>query len=417
MYLLKALSSPLVYGIDGPYYVLQVKYLLAHECLKYLDPPLAFYVLAGFSVLIGDVFLGVKIGSILVYLLASIPLFFLVRRLSSNVGGLVAASTYIFSGYLVRLGFDFLKNAMGLLPLSLFFYTVLRGLEDDIRYSIAASVLLVVTGLTHILDFGVGYAFAILLLVFNIVFGNRRMLRHVLLPLVTGTLLLVAGFTVYTLMGGDPYKALNLLRLIGEEVDTVALTSWELAKTITPLILGLTGILLSMKFKGTRKKVLLVVSVILIALNIPLIPMQYLWRFNLMTAILAPIILGAIAGSVKDNIVAVIVGLVVVSLLLPQFIVQLQAAHPSIPEPEYQELKQLVEKIPENTLIITPDVRLRYWIETLYENVAGKPLGPTSYPQLVVFDRNPNARRPWIPPRAKEYYSGKYIEAYIINNT
>ncbi len=418
VYLLKALSSPLVYGIDGPYYVLQVKYLLAHGGLKYLDPPLAFYLLTDFSVLVGDVFLGVKVGSILVYLLAAVPLFFLVKKLSNSIGGLVAASSYIFSSYLVRLGFDFLKNAMGLLFLSVFFYMVLRGLkEDNIQYSIIAAILLVVTGLTHILDFGVGYVFILLLLAYNVFSRNREALRHVLLPLATGTLLLVAGFTVYTVMGGDPYKALNFLRLLGEEVYTVALTPWELAKTITPLILGAVGILLSVKkLKGAEKQVLLAVSVMLIVLNIPLIPMQYLWRFNLMTAVLAPIILGVVTGLIRDNTLAVIVGLIVVGLLLPQFIVQLQAMHPSIPEPEYQELKQLVEKIPKNTLIITPDTRLRYWIETLYENVARKPPGPTPYPQLIVFDKNPNTRKPWIPPRARIYYRGEYVEAYIITN-
>lgn len=417
VYLFKALSSPLVFGIDGPYYVLQVEYLLGHGCLKYLDPPLAFYVLAGFSVLIGDVFLGVKVGSLIVFLLASIPLFFLVRRLSGSIGGLVAVLSYVFSSYLVRLGFDFLKNAMGLLFLSLFFYMVLRGLgEDDLRYSIGASLLLIVTGLTHILDFGVGYGFALLLLVFNIVSRNRGGIKHLLLPVATSTLLLVAGFTVYTVMGGDPYKALNLLRLMGEETSNITLTPWELAKTVTPLILGVTGIILSFRLNGVEKQVVLAVSIILIVLNTPLIPLQYLWRFNLMTAILAPIILGVLVGLVRDKTIAVAASLVIIGLLLPQFIVQLQAVHPSIPEPEYGELRKLVENLPANTLIIAPDTRLRYWIETLYENVAKKPPGPTPYPQLIVFDKNPSTRKPWIPPHARKYYSGEYIEAYIITS-
>ena len=415
VYLLKAFSSPLVYGIDGPYYVLQVRHLLSHGCLKYLDPPLAFYVLAGFSVLFGDVFIGVKVGSIVFFLAASIPLFFLVERLGGRVDGLVAAASYVFSGYLVRLGFDFLKNAMGLLFLALFFYMVVRGFErDEFRYSLLASLTLIVVGLTHILDFGVGYGFAIILLVYGLFSKDKVLFKHAILPVVVGSIMLVAGFTVYTLMGGDPYKALNLLRLIGEEADTIMLSPWELAKTITPLILGVAGILLSTRLKTPARQVIIACSIILLALNTPLIPLQYLWRFNLMTVILAPIILGVLVGSIRDEKLSAITGLVIIGLLLPQFIVQLQTMHPSIPEKEYQELKQLIDKIPVNTLIITPDTRLRYWVETLYENVARRPPGPTPYPQLIVVDKNPIARKPWIPPRSIEYFKGEYIEAYLI---
>ncbi|MCD6340557.1 MAG: hypothetical protein J7L51_01215 [Desulfurococcales archaeon] len=40
MYILKEFTAPLLYGIDGPYYYIQVSSILMSGRLKYLDPPL-----------------------------------------------------------------------------------------------------------------------------------------------------------------------------------------------------------------------------------------------------------------------------------------------------------------------------------------------------------------------------------------
>ncbi|MCD6368851.1 MAG: hypothetical protein J7L38_03535, partial [Thermoproteales archaeon] len=36
-------ATPLLPGIDGPYYAVQVNWILKYGGLKYLDPPLTFY--------------------------------------------------------------------------------------------------------------------------------------------------------------------------------------------------------------------------------------------------------------------------------------------------------------------------------------------------------------------------------------
>jgi len=68
IYLAKEFSTPLLYGIDGPYYYIQVSHLLTEGFLKYSDPPLSFYILAAFSVMLKDVVSGVKVGSVFITL-------------------------------------------------------------------------------------------------------------------------------------------------------------------------------------------------------------------------------------------------------------------------------------------------------------------------------------------------------------
>jgi len=53
---------PLMYGIDGPYYLVQVRSLLETGRLEYGDPPLPFVLFAIFSIIFGgDLALGIKV--------------------------------------------------------------------------------------------------------------------------------------------------------------------------------------------------------------------------------------------------------------------------------------------------------------------------------------------------------------------
>ena len=76
IYLLKEFSTPLLYGIDGPYYYIQVSSILASAQMKYLDPPLSFYIPKAYSILLGDVIAGIKVGSVIMTLLATYAILF-----------------------------------------------------------------------------------------------------------------------------------------------------------------------------------------------------------------------------------------------------------------------------------------------------------------------------------------------------
>ncbi len=51
---------PIMYGIDGPYYIVQERSLITSGWIKYPDTPPAFLILAPFYLLGGG--LGIKIG-------------------------------------------------------------------------------------------------------------------------------------------------------------------------------------------------------------------------------------------------------------------------------------------------------------------------------------------------------------------
>jgi len=70
IHLAKEFSTPLLYGIDDPYYYIQVSHLLTEGLPKYSDPPLSFYILAVFSVMLKDDVSDVKAGSVSTTLLA-----------------------------------------------------------------------------------------------------------------------------------------------------------------------------------------------------------------------------------------------------------------------------------------------------------------------------------------------------------
>ncbi len=56
LYVIKQFSSPLLYGIDGPYYYIQISSILNSGVPKYPDPPLSFYILTAFSIILGDIY-------------------------------------------------------------------------------------------------------------------------------------------------------------------------------------------------------------------------------------------------------------------------------------------------------------------------------------------------------------------------
>lgn len=145
-----------------PYYYIQVKNIPTTEWLKYVDSPLAFYILGFFSVVFGDIFVGVKISSTIVVLLTSF-----------------------------------------------------------IVYS-----------------------------------------------------MLSLGFTLYTVMGSNPYKTSSFLaKPIGED-SSRTITISDVVRMVYPLAVGVAGIITSYRLQGVRGRFLL--SFILVGLNLSVPPLQYL---------------------------------------------------------------------------------------------------------------------------------------------
>ncbi len=419
LYEMKEFSMPLLYGIDGPYYYVQVNSILKRGTLLYQDPPLAFYILTGFSLLLGDVMAGIKVGSMLVTLLGAFAIYYLIREMTNEIGGIAGSIFYVANPWMVRMSMELIKNAMGLTFLSFtLLFTYLSVKRKDYRFSLLSSLFIVLTGLTHVLDFGV--AMAILFLAFLFHIKDRESLKILSLPLIFALVLLSLGFTT-NIMGGDPYKGVAFLQeLMSKKPEPIAKPipakpvkggQRGLLDIIYSITIALAGLVLSIKAPRPTKEFLFSSSLILLALAFPFNPANFLWRFDLMTAVLAPLILGIVIGEIKDPKTAVVVALIIFGLLLPLVLSQAFAIRPSIPLEEYRELEDLVYRLEGKYALVVPSPRLLYWVQAVDLNAVRSPHDVNGSKMVVIVDR----RSPHMPiPLGRLIYRGRFIGAYLI---
>ncbi|RLF19165.1 MAG: hypothetical protein DRZ82_06600 [Thermoprotei archaeon] len=429
IYMIKQFKTPLLYGIDGPYYYVQVLSLIKRGSLKYVDPPLAFYILYVFSVTLNDITLGIKVGSVLVTLLATYAIHYFVRDVSGSIiGGILTALLFVFHPFLARLCFELIKNAMGLTFLAmtiLFSYRSCKKADNKI-YPILTSTSILLTGLTHVLDFAVAYGIVMLLFMINL--RNKNVQRKLLLPFIVGSALLLLGFIYEPIMGGDPYKGISYLSSLihggtakvpsGNRPITMIhqreVITHLIYMTSLPLIIGLAGMFFSITaLNNIERNFIFALSFALTMLSLPIGTPQFIMRFNLMSAILIPPILGSMIGTIKDRNLKIVMGAIILAFIIPQFASQMNNIRPSIPLEEYYEIAYLVSKTPKHVTFIVPDVRLRYWIETFDVNVVCSPMDGGVPPYILIFEKNPFRRVP-IPPGSELVFNGKYIQAYVL---
>lgn len=164
---------------------------------------MAFYTLTGFSLLTGDIMTGIKVGSMFVTLLGAFALYYLIRNMTNEIGGIAASIFYVANPWIIRMSMDLIKNAMGLIFLSFtLLFTYLSIKERSFKYLLLSSIFIVITELTHVLYFGVALAAVFLVAMFHV--RDRGSLEPLSLPL-AAALVLLLGFTT-NVMRGDPYK-------------------------------------------------------------------------------------------------------------------------------------------------------------------------------------------------------------------
>ena len=125
-------STPLVPGINGAYYLVQARALLEQGKLGIPDLPLTFWVDAALAKLIqlvsgtsleASIILAVKLEDSILPALVALPVFALVRRWSSRVGGglwlpTCAALAVACGAPALGMVGDFQKNSLGLVWLA-----------------------------------------------------------------------------------------------------------------------------------------------------------------------------------------------------------------------------------------------------------------------------------------------------------
>lgn len=366
---------PLIYGIDGPYYLIQVRSLLESGRLRYGDPPLAFLLFTLFTLLVGsDVTLGVRVGTASFSALSTVPVYLLLKRITRlKHAGHVGMVACIFSAPHIRMMNDLLKNAVGVCFL-LFFVYYLHDLAFSNRTHkglFLASLFLVLTGATHILDFGVALLFLGLHLVMAVLLDvNRRpfAINVGIILLVLGTFVGVA-FTAFPSLFTDFYKGLHFLQDLfatSEQGPPVRFLYDPRGGLMTLPVLAFGAFLAVYEWKVGRREAVLMLSsatFVGILLSLPFIPPEYSWRFLLMEFIPISFILGYIVSRMEQKTRVIFLMLVVV-LLLFQSVSAARLMGPTIDEEGFRELELIGGIVPSNSVVASlVHPRLRYWIE------------------------------------------------------
>lgn len=387
--------------IDGPYYLIQVRSLVTTGKLVYGDPPLTFYLLSFFSVLFGDTTIGVKVGVAFFSALSTIPAYFLMKKVGKNVlAGLTAMLLVVFSGPYIRMLTDFMKNAVGVCWLFAFVYYLYDLAVAGIRKSslALATFFLVLTGLTHILDFGVALLFliffTIMVLIFNV--NRRPFLKSVsVIALVISAFVLVAS-TFFSFLFSDFNKIFSFVQDLtapkGSEVPAINLPNQAPTLGTQPpsaqmdvfsIVGGLGAIFLVLSFgvilslyawrSKKEKEALLLLSVTTIVgslLCFPLIPSDWLIRTQLMIVIPTAIILSYGISKIwrLNTANSKSIAIILLAICLSFFVVQsvsviTTSIRPTISDAGYLDLVNMKNQIPSDSIIAVSDYGIRYWVE------------------------------------------------------
>ncbi len=392
-------TTPLVPGIDGPYYIVQVRWLLKRGWLKYPDPPLAFYVMALVALLVRDVPTAVEVTSALVTAFSTIPAYALVRRLTgSRAAAFAAGLAAVANPFVVRLSSDFMKNSMGLLWLYSFIYFNYSYIESGRARDLAGLLAsLALCALTHILDYGVALLYAALALPLA---GKKW--RRALPGAIAAALSLVALTLAPFIVGGDVFKGYAFVEELTEELELELVRLDWIAFSIGIFSsLALYGVMGS---SGERRGLAIASAVIGLALNLPIIPAKWLFRFRLMTAVPLSHCIGLLAASAEQR-GRLAVAALLLSLVAAMGFEAYRSVRPSIPPPALEELKIAMDRAKAlGAEVVVPNPRLGYWAEVLSDDVSRHPTSPR-YVVIVLKD----FRRP--PPRGIPVFDGRFVLA------
>ena len=414
-------KSRLVYGIDGPYYLLQVESLQKTGTLRYGDPPLAFYTFYALSILLRDVVLGVKVGTVLAAVGVSIALFLLLeevfRRWEIVAAGCTAA---VVSPHLLRLSCDFLKNLMG----SIFSILALFAFICAVRHqeyweAIAALGCLLLAAVTHCLAFAIGLALVLLYGSVELVVRQERrprVLRILLTTLLIPAAAALVGLLLFPTYFADVLKAEAFL----EELLTGEGSLLPLMSPLSNTVFGIScaGVVLGWKQLQEQQETasfVLAVSLLGVGLTLPILPWGWAWRFSLMGFIPIAVVIAAFVYELRKQLLVVAVLAALLIPLTAQTAVGILVWGPCITETEYHDLIAMASYVSTNSVVASPLKHLRYWTEYLLHCSWAREPEPTLFQQYDhIFLLLHTTDIP--PPSATLVYQGKALALYELRS-
>jgi len=384
-------ETPLTQSPDGPYYLIQVKSLIENSCLKHEDPPLAMVLFALFNVLLGDATLGIELAVAFFSAISAVPFYFWVKSsIRDKYGAFAAMLLFIFLGYHTRLITIFYKNAVGIFFLVFFLYYFTKmGVEGTtLKNALFASLFLILTGATHILDFAVALLFVIVYTTISLLMNlNRKnFLKGAAISLFIAGQLCVFAFMLSPDLLSDiqrlpttiPYLLQNNQFFIYSPLFSTQAKSFFLNMTvISIMIVGLLLALFCLRHSRKSPQVLQVFSVAIVGLilSVPFVPYQFLDRFFLMQFITISFVLGYVFSKLHN--MNLIKTLLLLLLLFIGWTLVLQSITfdkigPWACSPATAgivKLESAKSVIPPNSVIIVTDLLhgFRYWTEYVTE--------------------------------------------------
>jgi len=468
-----AKSPYLVKGIDGPYYITQVDYLVETGKLLHKDSPLAFYYLLGWRLLLGDTVQALKIGMSVITGLMCLPAFLLARRITADdTAALCSGFLSVFNPYLFEMTYNLYKNEIGLLLLLSFFVLFFEllsaeGIKRDWRTLVALFILFVALWATHIMAAGMAVLFAIAYLVLTLLRDGAAARRSLKLLALVGAVGGSALLILAALFPASFYKVYKLGFLTDLTEDgsrtprfapagAQALSSWGrfISTNLDPVrwfgipaIVGL-AVLIARLWRANLlhgEPFILSTYVSWLVFVQPSISRELLWRFTLASFVPLCLVLGYGLAAIRRKLPTYIAAPGIVLVLGLSFLEASAVAMRSkttITEGAYLELHQLKELVPEKCAIVGM-AREAYW----YESVLHKRIVSSTYVESEDYSdearlyivtsasavRNP--RQGTVPltapqgpspspgpfpgpqrlsPLAKLIFNGRYITAYLI---
>lgn len=406
----------LSYGMDGPFYDLQVLNILKTGLPASNDPPLVYYILTPFVALSGNSFFGIKIGMALVGSLMAFPAFLLTEMFSEKLD-IVSKIPALLSAFLITVNIfyfqmigDFMQNLVGVFFLLLLIYFAVKWLENPEewkKYGTLAIAILLCNIFTHIYTGILAVILFISLLLFNWILisyktGKVEMKGLKILGIVS--ILVMGGlavlFAVYPYMFSKFTTVLSFLN--NSSTSSSNLTGGSFVNPVifltVPFILGVL-VTIHIFYNGLKEKInverkaisrktllswaYLVLTVILISLTVaPSVDSQYKSRFIELAfvpiALMVPLGLKFIENWLSKRYpskrrlkVVGLISLIAVIFAISSFYTateEFSGMGPSITSDQYNNLVSLKENLTANNIdtngiILVDDYHTGYWVE------------------------------------------------------
>ncbi len=432
-YLFILTRSPILYGSDGPYYLIQVRSLFEISSLEYGDPPLSFFIFAFFTLLFnGDMIFGIRFSVALFSALTNVPLYFWTKKVThSEFSSYIAMFICTFSAPHIRLFNGPLKNTVGAFFLTCFIFylhsLIIEG--ENKRAFFLCTVFLILTATTHILNFGVALLFLILYPIVALIFSPVK--KNYLLRIIGFMLLITLFFSIlayitYPTVFSDFHKGLAFFNALfsrkGEYSEIRYLFDYSGGIFILPILTA--GFILSLYEwkKGKKPVTIITVTIIGLLLTFPLIPDGWYYRIVLMEFIPISFIVGYITSKTTSKIfsnpIYHIIFVFIILILIHQSILYSKRLSPSIDEGKYQEIESIMQNVSNNSIIVCP--RQNYWVQYITRSDVTRNLSNNiwkSYDNVFLFLEKRFSDETIVPINSKKIVEETYFILYKLNES